>query len=1013
MDNGVKAKNSGTKFFTVEFFGVTLIITSVLLLVCLLFGKDVLFVIGEEVQYFLLGVFGYFSYPLLCCLIYVGFMMLFGKKIIKSNVKRKTVIAILFIFLLLCLLNVITSLKSTDSLSEYLKYGYESGRNGLSGVVAGGIVISFFTYPFVAYLSYVGAIIAFSLFIIFLLYVAIKKRPQTENVVTEKEYPGTIGESNSAANVNANQNAVNNANGAFTQNSYNNAYNGGYNGFNNQQNYNGNYNQNNAYGAQNNGFGNQNGGYNPNANYGYPNNGGNYNYNGYLNNGYVNPYDGNRYGANAYEPTPEEEARRRESMRILYGQPPVTYSAEYNNAVNNNDRMRFGESTYNGAANESSGVNGISKPISKADVKPSFDYRDTTSEGEVTSVNLYGDVSNEIDDSEGNDDNTSSALGYEEYVDDEQNSSATNFFTNLRKQDVNEYQGVADEIEDEKPVNTVKPSVTPSNAVNASVNAANNVAAVNNSSAESVTEQRLGNIIENMPVNYKYTPPPISLFKTVDNSQNNFENEIFKNDIKGKILTTLKTFGVETTIANVFRGPAVTRFDIVVPPAMSMSRIVKLSDDLNLRIAAKSAIRMVAPVPNTSYIGIEVPNQKADSVSLKDIISSDSFIDTPLFSLYFAFGKDIIGNPVSLNLADMPHVLISGTTGSGKSVCLNSMILSMISKYGPDQLRFVIVDPKQVDFEPFRDLPHMMFNTIIDNDLALCNSMLTWAVEEMERRYAQLKVSKSKNIGDFNRRAVQNKEKIMPRIVIIIDEFADLMMRDKKGIGEKICLLAQKSRAAGIHLVLAAQRPSADVVNGPIKANLPARLVFRASSHIDSTVSLGETGAEKLLGKGDCLYKTGGMLNTERAMGAYVSDDELYDIVEYVCKNNVAYYDFNAWAKIKSRVEASSDETTSSSSSSGGSSSPINVRDGVMVNGVPEVYVKAMRVGFDYGGLSVSSLQRRLGLGYPKAAKVVDWLVDNGYLAAESVHGKKQLLISKEEFEEKFSQGDDSGALEQ
>ena len=217
----------------------------------------------------------------------------------------------------------------------------------------------------------------------------------------------------------------------------------------------------------------------------------------------------------------------------------------------------------------------------------------------------------------------------------------------------------------------------------------------------------------------------------------------------------------------------------------------------------------------------------------------------------------------------------------------------------------------------------------------------------------------------------------------------------------KIFLIAQISRAAGIHLVLAAQRPSADIVNGPIKANLPARLVFRASSHIDSTVSLGETGAEKLLGKGDCLYKTGGMLNTERAMGAFVSDDELYEIVDYVVKNNVAYYDHNSWTKIKSRVEVDTNEVEISSS--GGS---ISISSGKSTGGIDQVYIDALRVGFEFDGVSVSSLQRRLGLGYPRAAKVVDWLLDNEFISAETIKGKRKILITKEEFEQRFLNGD-------
>lgn len=1019
LNNGVKPKKSETKFFTVEFFGVTLIITTFLLLVCLLFGENVLFVVGREVQYFLLGLLGYASYPLLLCVNYIGFMLLFGKKIVKENKKRGTIIAVTFIILFICLLNVITSISKPESFASYVSYGFESGRKGLSGVTAGGAVFSIITYPFVNFLTQIGAILAFACFILVLLYVSLKKS-NTSGVENAKEYPGSLAVEQPAPTVNGQQNAFNqnqsNVNFQQNQNPYN--FNQNFAQGGNNQNFGGYMN---TWGQPQNQFNqgayNQ-GGYNGGNSYnqgGYQNNGaynGNFeqqSYGNFQNNGYVNPYDGNRYGNNNYQPTPDEEERRKESMRILYGEKPRTYSEEFSNSFTD-DKLRVTQneqfSNYN--INNGGSVADVSREIPK----PRFNYKENDfNDNDISASELFdngfeskinNNYNSDIDDNENYGIELDDDLEYNDEINEEpkQEEKTKSFFGSLREK----------EEKTSAPVKPVQQSVLPEKPKTVKYPQSIMPDLVEESASQQEQEPQVPkNIIENMPLNYKYTAPPISLFKTIDNSQNNYENEIFKNDIKGKILTTLKTFGVETTIANVFRGPAVTRFDIVVPPAMSMSRIVKLSDDLNLRIAAKSSIRMVAPVPNTSYIGIEVPNQKADSVSLKDILSSDGFINTPPFSLYFAFGKDIIGNPVSLNLADMPHVLISGTTGSGKSVCLNSMILSMISKYGPDQLRFVIVDPKQVDFEPFRDLPHMMFNTIIDNDLALCNSMLTWAVEEMERRYAQLKTFRSKNIGDYNRRAVQNKERIMPRIVIIIDEFADLMMRDKKGIGEKICLLAQKSRAAGIHLVLAAQRPSADVVNGPIKANLPARLVFRASSHIDSTVSLGETGAEKLLGKGDCLYKTGGMLNTERAMGAYVSDDELYDIIDYVVNHNTAYYDYNAWTKIKSRVEAASDDSGASfeSSSSGG------VREGKSSGGVDQLYINAMRVGFDYDGISISSLQRRLGLGYPKAAKVVDWLVDNGYLSAESSHGKKKLLITKEEYEEKFCGGasdDDSQA---
>ncbi len=960
MGNDVKGKSSEYKFFTTEFFGVTLIILSFLLGVCLLFGGSVLYNIGTEVQYFLLGVFGYFSYPLMLILCVIGFMLFLGKKPTNNSAIKPIIILSLFLVCLLSLLNVVTTKTVSSTYKEYLANAFLSGRNGLDGVCAGGVIISLITYPFVKYLTNIGAIITFAVLIALIIYLAIKFRSniyvkisgvrdypkqQPNDFVSNKE--PTVNAPNDASGLN---NDGFNANGGY--NGYNNFYNGqGYNG--QQPNYN------NLRYAQN-GFNAPNR-YQPQNNFNAPN--------GYQ--------PQNNFNApNGYMPQGEDldvanhNIERENAMRILYGTAPKTYSQTYENTFKTEQSRVINQPYVNKPQVED---DMISSPIQKEFTPPTYTVKDNSYD-EVETNNVF----EENDESEYSNEFTPSLETSEDFEEEivsvdsqcETKNKISSFFEGNATNNLNELSDV-----DEPKKETVDKTYQ-----NPQFN----------------DEEYSKRLIENMPVNYKYNAPPISLFKTIDCSQNNYEFEVFRGEVKERILSTLARFGVETEIPRVFRGPAVTRFDIAIPPDVPMGKVTKLQNDLNLRIAAKSSIRMIAPIPNTSYVGIEVPNNIMDSVSIKDIISSDGFINTKPFSLVFALGKDVIGNPVSLDIADMPHVLISGTTGSGKSVCLNSLIISLMVKYGPDELRFVIVDPKRVDLEPFKDIPHMMFEEIIE-DVPTTNAMLTWAVEEMENRYRELAKFRAKNIKDYNTKAKANGVKIMPRIVIVIDEFSDIMLQDKKGVGVKVCAIAQKARAAGIHLILAAQRPSVDIVEGPIKSNLPSRIVFKASSVHDSITSLGETGAEKLLGRGDCLYKTNGMYAVERVMGAYVSDEEMYAVIDYVCEHNEKYCDYNNWAKIKSSVSASSQQHEENNLSVSEPS-----QDGDNKLGFDSLNLKAMQIGYDYGGLSVSFLQRKLGVGYPRAAKIIDWLTDNGYITPNAVANKRQMIMPREEFEEKF-----------
>ncbi len=967
MDNGIKGKQSENKFFTIEFFGVTVIITALLLLLCLFFGKNILFEVGYEVQCFILGVFGYFAYPFLITLFLSGFMILLGKKV---NPKKRGSFA-MFIYLLFVVFGVLTIVANNPkptSLSEYTSFAFESARKGLNSVVAGGAFFSLLTYPLVKYLGNIFSIIILAVLTVFVVYFRIKYKKKhkndskgddlTQQQPTQSQQPALQPQPYQNVAPQFNQNAYPQNNYPYQQNPY-----GGQVG-------------NNVYGAPVSGvnpyifggqpLGSQPNGYNPQNPYG----GQGYNEQGY------NSQPNNMGGYNGYPNSQDNTPNisREDAMRILYGNNgmPKTYSSDFQDSFSGMGYKRA--DGLNSNDNFSSNGGSVSGDIPKNDMFNNYTYEDRTPDYDdaVEDLSDFSSYSQSLENSDVEvEDDSEKAKGFFAKIKDKYSKTTDEGdFTTDSFDDFDQSQGYAEsDIDGDQ--TSVEENVIKS---------------------QGPSNEYGKNLIENMPANYRYTAPPLSLLKTIDNSASDYEFEVFKAEMKNRILNTLATFGVETDIARVFRGPAVTRFDIIIPNNIPMSKVTKLQSDLNLRIAASSEIRMIAPIPNTSYVGIEVPNKVQEIVNLKDIVASEGFKNSKPFGLKFALGKDVIGTPVSLDIADMPHLLVTGTTGSGKSVCLNTMILSLISKYSPTELRFVIVDPKRVDLEPFKCIPHMLFGEIIE-DVPTTNAMLTWAVEEMENRYKLLAKSRSKNIKDYNTKAQASGEKIIPRIVIIIDEFADIMLQDKKGVGVKVCAIAQKARAAGIHLVLAAQRPSADIIEGPIKSNLPSRIVFKAASPVDSQVSLGETGAEKLLGHGDCLYRTTGMFAVERVMGAYVSDDEMYDIIDFVCDHNESYFDYNNWSKILASVSASQPQDSHEFDDS-------VVGDGS--GGIDPLNVKAMRIGYDFGGLSASFLQRKLGVGYPRAAKIIDWLTDNGYITPNKIAGKNQMILPREEFEEKF-----------
>lgn len=491
-----------------------------------------------------------------------------------------------------------------------------------------------------------------------------------------------------------------------------------------------------------------------------------------------------------------------------------------------------------------------------------------------------------------------------------------------------------------------------------------------------------------MPINYKYVYPPVSLLKNYVRDDDLDEIRRFNEEKSNVILDVLWRAKIEAEIVRVLNGPTVTRFDIAIPKTASIKDVTKLSDDLNLWLASAGSMRMIAPIPGTSHIGIEVPNEKRQTVGIREIVTSEGFINAKKTTLTFALGKNLVGDCISLDIAKMPHLLVAGATGTGKSVCLNTMLTSLLMKYGPDELRLIIVDPKIVEFAAFEGIPHLMFNEMITS-AEKATAMLSWAVKEMEARYQQLYQAKVQNINDYNEKMEKLGQKKMNRILILIDEFADLMSSNKANIEEKIGRLAQKARAAGIHLVLATQRPSVDIMTGSIKTNFTSRISFKMSSTVDSMTILNEGGAEALLGNGDCLYRTSQMFAPERVQDAFISKGEMDAVIDYIKAHNKCYYNNDALKAINAEANPPAPAETEQGSSSNG-----NLND----DGSDNLMYEALRYVIENNGVSISRLQRKYRIGFNRAASIVDWMTEKGYISQPLENKTRKILISMEEY---------------
>lgn len=460
------------------------------------------------------------------------------------------------------------------------------------------------------------------------------------------------------------------------------------------------------------------------------------------------------------------------------------------------------------------------------------------------------------------------------------------------------------------------------------------------------------------------------------------------------LVETLKSFGVTVRITGIFRGPSVTRYEIQPAAGIKVSKITGLADDIALSLAAQG-VRIEAPIPGKPAIGIEVPNSHKDTVSLREILESDSFRSSRS-KLAFAVGRDIAGNAVVGDIARLPHMIIAGATGSGKSVCTNSIIMSILYHATPEEVKLILIDPKIVEFTVYEGIPHLLIPVVTDPKKAA--GALNWAVQEMQRRYNLFAENSVRDLGDYNAAAAQPGSGLepMPQIVVIIDELADLMMTTSKEVEDSICRLAQKARAAGMHLIIATQRPTTDIITGLIKANIPSRIALSVMSQVDSRTILDTGGAEKLLGHGDMLYLPNGKIKPVRVQGCFTSTKEIEKVVDFIKSQTQSEYSDEIMEQVEQSIPVTKAEAKELRAAE--KAAAVNEPE---PGSDEDVLERAIEVVVEAGQASTSSLQRRLKLGYARAARMMDELEQMGVIGPYEGAKPRKVLMTKEQLAER------------
>lgn len=528
-----------------------------------------------------------------------------------------------------------------------------------------------------------------------------------------------------------------------------------------------------------------------------------------------------------------------------------------------------------------------------------------------------------------------------------------------------------------------EPAVEPVLRSDITINTAKDVEGVSNTEGRAIdtTSRTISEHVEpEVPQQPKfrgrYKPAPTNLLSG-DPPGKNASNDIELRTKAAKLEEALKSFGIEAKVVDITYGPAITRFELTLKTGIKVSRVLSLTDDIQLAMAAIS-VRIEAPIPGKSAIGIEIPNDKITAVHLRNLLETREFKESS--PLTVALGRDIPGKPILCDLAKMPHLLVAGSTGSGKSVCINSILLSILCKATPDEVKLILIDPKQVELSIYNGIPHLITPVVVDPKKA--TNALKWAVQEMNLRYQKFAENHVRNMSGYNDKAVMEGLPKMPLILLVIDEFADIMTVAAKEVEEQVMRLAAMARAAGIHMILATQRPSVDVITGVLKNNMPSRIAFAVTSGVDSRTILDSVGAEKLLGKGDMLYAPQSSPKPIRGQGAFVPDEEVEKVIEFLRKFGTNYDD-----NVNSFIN-----NVSTENSSGGAGASAAAGDAA---GEDDLLEQAVDIVIDANVASVSILQRKLGIGYPRAARLIDVMEQHSYIGPFEGSKPRKVLITK------------------
>ncbi len=496
-----------------------------------------------------------------------------------------------------------------------------------------------------------------------------------------------------------------------------------------------------------------------------------------------------------------------------------------------------------------------------------------------------------------------------------------------------------------------------------------------------------------------YTFPPIEFLQPKEEGDSDEEYEEECKATGRRLVEVLKSFRVETRLVNISRGPTITRYELAPEEGVRVKAIAGLSDDIALNLAAKGAVRIEAPIIGKAAVGVEIANAKRETVYLRELLENPAFKNAKS-RLTTALGLDVAGDPIYMDIAKMPHLLIAGTTGAGKSVCINCLVLSLLYNATPDEVKLIMIDPKKVEFNIYNGLPHLIV-PVVSNPKKSAGALI-WAVDEMERRYDLIEKVGVRDIAGYNEVTKDDPEmEYLPKLVIVIDELADLMMTSPDSVETSICRIAQKGRACGMHLVIGTQRPSVDVITGLIKANVPSRIAFTVSSQVDSRTIIDVGGAEKLIGRGDMLYAPTGAMKPIRLQGAFVSDSEVDKITEFIRANNKkTVYSDEIMTDIENKAERCAVKGAKKTSAADSPSEGGDDEGNIALTDVK--FVDAVNLAIEEGKISTSLLQRKLNLGYGRAAKIIDAMEALGISSAPDGQKARRILISREEWEEMY-----------